>query len=346
MTAPSYTTREAVKSALDFQATAYADTRVDAAVASGSRTVEGLLHRILYPHYATKDRRWPSEGGGSTYRLWLDQNELISASMIKAAGVDITAFCFLEPQEYGPPYDRIEVDLSSAAAFSSGNTPQRSILVTGLWGDQDNQVPAGTLTANVSTTTATTINVSATTVGVGSLLTIDTERLLVTGKSMLTTGLTLQANLSTADNDQVVQTTSGASFAVGETLLLDAERMLIQDIAGNNLTVKRAYDGSTLASHSGSTIFAPRTLTVERGAVGSTAATHTSTTAITSWLVPSGVQALATAEAINTLLQQEAGYTRTVGQGEAARNASAAGIADLRSQVYAKYGRKVRARTV
>ena len=47
--------------------------------------------------------------------------------------------------------------------------------------------------------------------------------------------------------------------------------MLITDIAGNNLIVKRQKSGSTLAAHTGSTIYAPRQVTITRGDLGTTA---------------------------------------------------------------------------
>ena len=65
---------------------------------------------------------------------------------------------------------------------------------------------------------------------------------------MLATGQTLQApGLTDRANAETVPVTNGAAIAVGETILIDAERMLTVDIAGNNLIVKRGFDGSTLA---------------------------------------------------------------------------------------------------
>jgi hypothetical protein len=123
--------------------------------------------------------------------------------------------------------------------------------------------------------------------------------------------------------------------------------MLVVDIAGNNLTVVRAWDGTVLATHSGAAdIYAPRTLTVERGALGSTAATHADTTALTTYVVPGLIRQLTVAEAMSDLLNQGAGYARTVGSGESEREASGRAVRVLRDQVRSRYGRLARVRAV
>jgi hypothetical protein len=123
--------------------------------------------------------------------------------------------------------------------------------------------------------------------------------------------------VSALASDVTIAVTTGTSYTVGEILLLDSERMLIVDIAGNNLTVKRAWDGTVLAAHTGSTIYAPRRLTVTRGAVGTTAATHSNGAAITRHVVPGLIKELCVAEALNTLLQETGGYSRVIGTGNA-----------------------------
>ena len=47
---------------------------------------------------------------------------------------------------------------------------------------------------------------------------------------------------------RITSVVTGSAFTEGEMLTLGGERMLIQDIAGNSLTVKRAQDGSVLDS--------------------------------------------------------------------------------------------------
>ena len=91
---------------------------------------------------------------------------------------------------------------------------------------------------------------------------------------MLDSTYNVQSDM-TAQQNNVTISASGSGFNVGEVILVDSERMLIVDIAGNYLTVKRAWDGSVLAIHStGADIYTLRLLTVTRGALGTTAGTH------------------------------------------------------------------------
>jgi hypothetical protein len=136
---------------------------------------------------------------------------------------------------------------------------------------------------------------------------------------------------------------TAGTITVGETLLVDSERMLVVDVAGTTLTVKRAWDGTVLAAHtSGADLYAPRTVTVTRGALGSTAATHTISTALTRHVVPGPVRELSVAETVNLLLQRQSGYARTVGSGDNVRESSGRGLRSLRDQVWTSHGRKVR----
>src|SRR5262249_47825977 len=142
----------------------------------------------------------------------------------------------LEPVNDGPPYTHIDINLGTVSAFSAGATWQQSIVATGVWGWSADTTPGGTLAAPIANSSVTTCTLSdSASVGVGSILLIESERLLVTAKTMLTTGLTLQApDLTASQANQTVATTNGAAFTVGEVILIDAERMLVVDIAGNN----------------------------------------------------------------------------------------------------------------
>ena len=53
--------------------------------------------------------------------------------------------------------------------------------------------------------------------------------------------------------DTTLTVTSGADFAIGQTILVDAEQMLITNIATNNLTVTRGLNGTAAASHADAT---------------------------------------------------------------------------------------------
>lgn len=338
-----YTTREAVKAALDIKQTARSNAQVDDAIESASRAVEGLLHREFYPLTATRFFPWPANNYSRAWRLWLDECELVSISALSSGDVAIAAEYFLEPVNSGPPYDRVELNIGTDATFETGDTYQRNIEITGVWaGAAIVERPAGTAVGAVnSSVTGVGVSDSAA-IGVGAVLKVDSERMVVTAKSMLDTGQNLQADIAASNSAVTVAVSSGSSFAVDEVILLDAERMRIVDIAGNNLIVKRAWDGSTLAAHSGSDIYAARSLTVERGALGTTAASHSNGAAVARWIPPGPVEALTKAYAINTLLQENSGYARTAGEGENAREFTGRGIRALEKDARRAFGRKGR----
>ncbi len=201
----------------------------------------------------------------------------------------------------------------------------------------------------MSDTTGTTPSVTnSAAVGVGDNILVDSERMLVTDKTMVTTAQTQQGSgVSTASAaDVTLAVTDGTKYFTGEVLLLDSERMLVVDISSNNLTVKRAWDGSVLATHSGATIYALRQLTVTRGALGTTAATHLSAAAVNVALVPSMVKELAVGEALNEILQESAGYARTQGQGAGAQTNLGMSLDAIRRQALAQFGRKARVRVI
>jgi len=345
-------TREDIKTALDVQQTAYANARIDRAIGAASRSVEGQMKRTFYPVTAVRKFDWPQlpTSGAFPWRMWLDQYELISLTTLTSGGTVIPSSGYLlEPVNEGPPYTHIDINLGSSSAFSAGSTWQQSLVATGLWGFRADTTPGGTLAAAISTTSATTCLLSdSASVGVGSILLIDSERLLVTEKTMVTTVLTLQSpDLTASQANQTVVTINGAAFTVGEVILIDTERMLIQDISGNNLIVKRAWDGSTLATHAATaTILAARTATVTRGALGTTAATHSNAAPILVHQVPDMIRTLTIGETLCNMLGEEAGWARMVGSGDNQRAAPMGGIRDLRSQTASRYARQVRQRAV
>ncbi|MGW5616275.1 hypothetical protein [Streptomyces sp. NPDC003877] len=355
MTQPVYATREDVMRALDVKLTARNARQIDRALQSASRDVDALCHRSFAPETATKSFNYPGPQAGRPWRLWLDANELLSVTTLTSGGITIASTdYFLEPNEYGPPYNRLEIDLDSSAAFSSGDTHQRAITVTGLWGYRNDETTVGALAAAVASTTATTITVNGAAsaeIGVGSVLRIGSERMLVTNRTMADTGQDVGgAGLTAQQNSVSLTVADGSAFAVDEILLIESERLLIVDIAGNTLTVKRAFDGSVLATHAaGADIYAARALAVERGALGTTAATHADAASVVRWDPPGPVRDLALAEAINRITSEQAGYSRTRktgdgGTGERALDATA--LATLRKQVYDSHGRKGRVRSV
>lgn len=351
---PCYATREDVKSALDSKQTARNDSQVDRAIQSASRSVDGQMRRVFYPELTTKYFDWPNFQYAHPWRIWFDQAELADVTttvpVVTSGGNTISnADIFWGNPRYAPPYTYLELDRSSSATFGQGDTPQRDIAITGVFGYSAQTAAAGTITAAVSTTTATTIAVSnSAAIGVGDNVVIDSERLLVTDKAMITTSQTQQGSgVSTASAaDNVLAVTTGSSFNVGEVVLLDSERMLIIDIASNNLMVKRAWDGTNLATHSGATVYAPRTLTVTRGALGTTAATHLSAAAVRRALAPSLIKELTVGEALVAVLQESGGYAKSQGSGDNQQSGVGSGLEDIRKKAISAYGRVSRRRVI
>lgn len=344
-----YCTREDVTDTLDASPSIRMYRQVDDAIEAASRDIDGDFNRVFYPTLKTVYKDWPNGQHAAPWVLWLDQDEVISVDTLISGGAAIASTDYnLEPFNVGPPYDRIEIDLASAAAYNTGSTYQRSIAITGLFGFNDVRRPSGALAAAVADATTTTVVVSdGSRVGIGSLLIVDDERMSVTDRAMTSTGLTVSSGATTASASDVTLTASGSGIMPGETLLVGSERMFVLDVVGAVASVKRAADGTVLATHSASdTIYASRSLTVERGVLGTTAASHADTTAIYTQRYPGSVSRLCRAEAINIILQESAGYARTVGSGENVRNASGAGLADARLRARQAYGRKARMRSV
>lgn len=342
MTLPTYASREAVKDALDIAETARANRQIDRLLAAATSSIELLCHRRFYPERATRFFDWPSSQMGLSWRLWLDQHEVITVDTLTSGGVAITDY-FLEPQGTGPPYSRIELDLAAAGTFGGGDTFQRSIAVTGLFGYRAGQIDAGQLTTAITAATTQVPVTDSATVGVGDVIRIDDERMVVAGKQNVVTGQTLGVALTASKADVTCTVVDGFALRLDELILVDAERMRIVDIAPDRLVVERAADGSVLAAHSiGAPIHAPRKLTVTRAALGTTAALHNA--AAPTWLheVPAAVRSLCIAETLWALQMEGSGYARVIGAGEGARQASAAGLKILREDVRTSHGRTAR----
>ncbi|MDY7101557.1 MAG: hypothetical protein S0880_10255 [Actinomycetota bacterium] len=335
--------------ALDMENTSRRRRQTDRAVLAGARSVERLLHKTFYPVITTRWFDWPTSASPRSWRLWLDEHEVLSLTSLVSGGVTIPPSDYLlEPANDGPPYDRIEINLGEDSAFSAGATPQRAIVATGTFGSSADY-EAATTTAEAVDASETEIDV-ATCEAVGTLdhIRVDTELMRVTGRSNIDTGQDIGADLDDTSNDDAVSVSDGTAFTVEETIVVDTERMRIADISGNTLTVERAVDGSTLAAHtSGADVYAPRRLTVARAALGTTATTHSSGATVERLTPPPIIEALNIAEAIVRIEQELAGYLRTAGSGEAMHPIGAGpGIGDLREQALALYGRRHRVAAV
>ncbi len=342
-----YTSREAVMDALDVKASAYTSAQIDRAIDSGAEGVDSLCNRSFLPILTTKSFQYPDVAQDEAWTLWLDASTLVSLTTLVSGGVTIPASgYYLEPNEYGPPFDRIEINRGSSYGFSGGSGgPQRATVATGLFGYTNEETSAGVLAASIVSSSVTTMTASKP-IGVGHVLRVDSERLIVTEKSFIDSTQTVLTPLTANLNNQVLAVTDGTQFQLRESLLIDAERVLVTDIAGNNLIIKRAQQGTTLAAHTASAIHWGRLLTVTRGALGTTAAAHSSSAAVVRWKPPALVEQLNIAYALDRGLQESSGYSRTVGSGDNVRNASGRGIRELESMVLAAHGRMARMRAV
>lgn len=347
-----YCTREDVQESLDFKETARNFRVIDRSIGAATHKIEGTLRRVFYPTVDVRYKDWPNWQHSYPWRLWLEADELVSVDSLTSGGVTIPPSAYnLEPANIGPPYTSIEMSLASAFAFSAGTaTWQRSVAISGVFGGCPiAEDPGGSLNSSVASTVVTSIDITdSSAIGVGSLVRVDSERMVVTGKSMIATGQTLQANLLANTAGVSVSVVDGTEFAVYETLLVDSERMLIVDIAGNSLFVKRAWDGSVLTTHtSGAAIYAGRQLTVSRGVLGSTAAVHSGSAPVSVYAVPALIRQLAIAEVVNELTEVRAGYQR---QGKSAGSsqliAESMGLERLRSDAYSAFGRQSRIRAI
>lgn len=319
-----YATREDVKSAPDYKATARANAAVDDAIEAASRAVEDLTHRKFYPEIDTRYFDWPTRQTTST-RIWLNEDELLAATAVVSGGVTLTASEYFLGPANTLPYNRIEVNLGESGSFTVADTPQRSMAITGTYGYPTGLSSAGGITVAMNAS-VTAVDVSDSgAIGVGSVLLVDSEHMIVTDKLSVDTTVDIGGNLTAALNNETVPVADGTAFSVGEQLLIGAEQMLIVDIGGNNLVVKRAYDGSTLATHTtGDSIYAKRRLTVERGSLGTTAASHLDNAAISTLTFAGLCRALCVAEALVELNARTGMYIS---------DTKLAAIEDLRNKV-------------
>lgn len=353
----AYCTREQVQDAFDVREAAHRSAQIDRAILSASDDIDGWLNRHKHgvaPVLATRYFDWPSNQYSSAQRIWFDENELISAASVTAGGSVIApGDLFLEPVNSGPPFTYVEINRNSSGSFSNAGTRQRAVAIEGLWGLHDQQRPAGELGEPLDASETEVDVTNGSLVGVGHLITVGTERMNVTGKLALDTTQDIQADLLALKQNVTVSITPGAPFFVGETIVIDGERMRITDRTNDTLTVIRAYDGSVLAAHTtGAGISALRTLVVERGVRGTTAATHLLADPVTYWDVPDLINALCVAETITRIEQEVSAYGGRVYSDEAERDSSGTevvagrGLTDIRKSAARRYKRKFRKRAV
>jgi len=320
-----YTTRERFKVAANISGSQF-NPVIDRVIEAASRDVDRWTRRHFLPKTQTRLYRWPQRRPGLANVLWLDQ-DLLSVSTLQTQAQNTSpttissADYFLEPNNPEPDgntrYNRIEIDLSSTAAFESGDTPQRSISVAGSWGWGNTTASAGTVddSGGISSSDTALIVSDASTIDVGDTLLIDSEQIFVADRAFAARGsilLNMGSNLA-ATNATVTVTLDGShGIVAGEIIRLDSEQMYVVSVSTNDLTVIRAWDGSVLAAHNDDVAcHVNRTLTIERGLNGTTAASHSDSASITRYLPDADVVRWCLAEALSTYHQEHAGWART-----------------------------------
>ena len=116
-----YCTRDAVKLAGSLNGASF-DARIDRIIEGVSRRTERTTRRFYIPQTLTRLYRWPPPDFFSPSILYLDA-DLLSVTTLQAKAQDSSPMTisssdyFLEPNNLGPPYSSIEIDLSSTSAF-------------------------------------------------------------------------------------------------------------------------------------------------------------------------------------------------------------------------------------
>jgi hypothetical protein len=341
-----YIGREAVKLALGIEGSAR-NRVIDSHIEAASREVDNLTHRHFIPLTETRNYPWPTKDGRATWWIPLDEDLLsVDTNGLTKEGDDVTVIAtadfFLEPQGLGPPYHRIEIDLSSTSFFSSKDTHQRQIRVTGSWAYGNDTKAAGAL-AEADDGSETELEVTdASLVDVGDTILIGSEQMFVSERAVLDTATNTNGALAKNKAGTTVPVGDGTKVKAGEVILVEAERMFVESISSNDLTVIRAYDGSTLAAHdTAKDVYTYRTLTVTRGENGTTAATHDNADPIVKYVPPADIVALCKALAIGNYEAEKGGWTGSVGSGEGTVRVSQSGLNKLRDRVQRQYRRFV-----
>lgn len=382
---PALCNRYEAQRSVDFRPGVDVNDALDRAIMSAAEEAEGELKRVFYPSDDVRYFDWPNQGGtgGGQYadpwRLWFDENDLACPASLVSGGVTITldqvfALPYDNPRKGRPYYTHIELDRATNAQFGNNSqTPQLSIAMGGTWGYGADADPAGTLAADVGQDDATVTVTDGSKAGPGDLVVLGYargaapfpssaphagsiapfigERVLITDVAAVATGLAQSGSgVTTAlDDDQQLQWTGAGQPNPGEVITLDSEDMYVEKIVGDVATVRRAFNGSTLAGHSDAVIYAWRRWSVLRAQLGSSyAGTYSSGAAVSRHRVPQLVRDLGIALAENQLLQERSGYARTSGSGENASPAPGAGLAAKWASAQKRHGRggKARQRTV
>jgi len=343
-----YATREQVKAAVGI-AGADLDALIDQYIESASADTEKLLaSRRFIPYIATHVYVVQRcEAPSQPNVLYVE--DLLSVTSIKIdedadglfsdeTGLAATDYELLprNAPSMGTPYNAIELTSYGTKAFARGSRVQ----VIGTHGYAQDTEAAGAL-AEADDGVELALNVTdSSLIGVGDTILIGAEQMFVSAKALLDTTATLNGALAANKATTTVAVNTGTLIKPGEVITVDSERMLIESISGNNLTVQRAYDGTVLASHLTATaVFAPRTLTVVRPVNGTAAATHADATAISRYAPPADIVEYVRASAIAHHQQGKSGWTGVIGGEEGAVETRMFGLWSMREKLRVKYGK-------
>ena len=343
-----YVTRDSVKRAIRLNGNEN-DEAVDRLIEAASRDVDNMVHRWFIPRTQTMSFRWPGVSGAGDV-LWLTDLDLISVTTLQTKAQDSSPVTvaatdyFLEPVNFGPPYQKIEIDISSNAAFESGDTSQRSIAIAGSWGFSNDTVTAGTVASGLdSDATATEFvcsNGSATSgINVGDSLLVEDEQLFITEKAAAAlASILLNGALTASKSENLIVDGGTHGISVGEVIRVDSEEMFVRGSTATTLTVERAYNGTTLAAHDNDTaVHIFRTLTATRGVNGTTGATHADDTAASAYRAPGPIRELTQALAIAAVTQEAGAWGRALGQGDGATEMTNRDLGALVERVSGQY---------
>ena len=344
-----FCTRAQVKAAAGIVGAA-SDALIDSYIEGSSADIEKITDATFIPITETKLFRWPRRRAHA-YVLELEDEDLLAVTALQTKAQDATpttiaaADYFLEPANRTPKR-RIEIDLSSSAAFESGDTPQRAISVAGRWAYSEDTETASQLGAALADAVATALQlVQGHLVEVGNTLLIESEAVFVSARDDIDSGVNTHGTTGAMTADLTDKTVTWASapadaVAVGEVLRIGAEKMLVEAINSTSHEVKRAYDDSTLAAHStGDDVYIQRTFTIVRGVNGTTAAAHIDDTAVAKYAPPGDIVDLCRAMALGNLAQGQSKWTGQISGGEGSVAVRQVDLYYLRERAIEKYGK-------
>lgn len=195
------------------------------------------------------------------------------------------------------------------------------ITINGRWGLYEEWLANGLSGTLAAASTTSLVVTNGGRLWPGKVVKLEDEQILVaagcggenspdpTTATSVTTGYATEAT-------DIIPVTSGAEFYFDEVIRIGDEDMLILRKDGNELIVRRGWNGTLRDEHSlSSAIKVYRTVTIERGANGTTAAAHSSA-AMYEAQIPADLAYLATQ--ISSLMRGKAatGFTGRAGNSE------------------------------